>query len=49
MLGGLVSYLGSTWSSKQFSVQETKSLVAFGGEDKERQMVIGPSPMMCIY
>jgi len=40
ILGGVVSYLGSTWSSKQFSVPESKSLVSFGHEDKGRQYVI---------
>lgn len=40
-MSGMVPYLGSTWSSKQFSVPENRSIVAFGNEDKGRQTVIG--------
>eukprot|EP01128_Nolandella_sp_AFSM9_P000160 TRINITY_DN1027_c0_g1_i2.p1 TRINITY_DN1027_c0_g1~~TRINITY_DN1027_c0_g1_i2.p1 ORF type:complete len:258 (-),score=43.40 TRINITY_DN1027_c0_g1_i2:113-886(-) len=39
-MSSMLPYLGSTWSSKQFSVPESRSVVAFGNEEKGKQYII---------
>lgn len=40
-MSGVVSYLGSTWSSKQFTLLEARSLVAFGPLVDGKQTIQG--------